>query len=273
MNKWIKRILLALLIVLGLLVIIPTSLVVLDLAFGPDTADFTNTTFTNAEGRELLGYVAMPEGPGPHPAVLMLHEWWGLNEGIPVLADALAEEGYLVFAPDAYRGRVTNQIPTALYLRLSTPEEQVKADLDAALAHMLTIPGVDTERVASMGFCFGGGHSLMLGLRHTENIPLTILYYGDVITDVDLLRPLMDSQGVLGIFGEEDQQIFVEDVLEFESALNTLDIPNEIAIYPGVGHAFITEDNFDQPGAAGEAWQQAVDFLGRNFKAEGNGSN
>ena len=80
----------------------------------------------------------------------------------------------------------------------------------------------------------------------------------------------MDSQGVLGVFAEEDQQIFVGDVVEFESALNTLDIPNEITIYPGVGHAFINEDNFDQPGAAGDAWQQGVDFLAQNLRDIGH---
>jgi carboxymethylenebutenolidase len=89
------------------------------------------------------------------------------------------------------------------------------------------------------------------------------------VTDLNLLEPLMDSRGVLGVFGEEDQQIFVADVLEFEAALNSLDIPNEITVYPGVGHAFINEDNFDQPGTAGDAWQQALDFLAQNFKGEG----
>lgn len=269
MGKWIKRILFGLVALLGIIVLLFVGIIVVDALIGPETADFTNTTFIDADGRELLGYLAEPEGPGPHPSVLLLHEWWGLNEGITILADALAQEGYVVFAPDAYRGRVTSQIPRALYLRLSTPEEQVKADLDAALAHLLTLPNVDADRIAGMGFCFGGGHSLMLGLRHKEKIALTILYYGDVITETELLEPLMDSQGVLGVFGEEDQQIFVEDVLEFESALNTLDIPNEITIYPDVGHAFINEGNFDQPGAAGEAWQQAVDFLARNFKSNG----
>jgi carboxymethylenebutenolidase len=268
MKKWGRRLLIGLLILLALVILIPLTLFAFDAAFGPRTADVANTTFSDDRGETLLGYLAEPEGPGPHPGVLLLHEWWGLNEGITVLADALAAEGYVVFAPDAYRGRVAAQIPRALYLRLTTPEEQVKADLDAALAHLLALPGVDTERIASMGFCFGGGHSLMLGLRQSENIPLTILYYGDVITDANLLEPLMDSQGVLGVFAEEDQQIFVGDVLEFEAALNTLDIPNEITIYPGVGHAFINEDNFDQPGAAGDAWRQAVAFLAQNFKTE-----
>jgi carboxymethylenebutenolidase len=268
MGKWIKRIFLGLAALLGLLVLLFIGSIIIDALFGPKTADFTNSSYVNSAGETSLGYLAEPEGPGPHPAVLLLHEWWGLNEGITVLADALAQEGYVVFAPDMYRGRVTSQIPRALYLRLSTPEEQVKNDIDAALAHLMTLPAVDTTRIASMGFCFGGGHSLMLGLRQTENVPLTILYYGDVVTDIDLLEPLMDSRGVLGVFGEEDQQIFVEDVLEFESALNTLDIPNEITIYPGVGHAFINEENFNQEGTAGEAWQQAIDFLARNFKGE-----
>jgi carboxymethylenebutenolidase len=268
MGQWIKRILVGLLVLLAAMILILGGIILFDSLFGPKTSDITNTTFTTGDGQELLAYVAAPDGPGPHPGVLLLHEWWGLNEGITVLADALADEGYVVFAPDAYRGRVTSQIPRALWLRLTTPEEQVKDDLDAALMALRARPDVDTSRVASMGFCFGGGHSLMLGLRESENLALTILYYGDVITDANLLEPLMDSQGVLGVFAEEDQQIFVEDVLEFESALNTLDIPNEITIYPGVGHAFITEENFNEPGMAGEAWQQALDFLARNFQPE-----
>lgn len=268
MNRWGRRLLVGLLILLALVVLVPLGLFAFDATFGPRTADVANTTFVDGRGETLLGYLAQPEGAGPHPGVLLLHEWWGLNEGITILADALAQEGYVVFAPDAYRGRVASQIPRALYLRLTTPEAQVKGDLDAALTHLLALPGVDAERIASMGLCFGGGHSLMLGLRQSENIPLTIIYYGDVITDVNLLEPLMDSQGVLGVFAEEDQQIFVGDVVEFESALNTLDIPNEITIYPGVGHAFLNEENFDQPGPAGEAWQQTVAFLARNFKDE-----
>ena len=116
-----------------------------------------------------------------------------------------------------------------------------------------------------MGFCFGGGHSLQLGMRQSENLALTILYYGAVVTDPELLRPLTDGQPVLGIFGEEDQSIAVADVLEFEAALNSLDIPNEIAIYEGVGHAFLSEENYNQPGAAMEAWQQTLRFLAENF--------
>lgn len=268
MGKWLKRALVVLLALVGVLVLVILGLFAFDALFGPKTADVANTTYTNGAGEQSYGYLALPDGPGPHPGVLLLHEWWGLNHGITVLADALAAEGYAVFAPDAYRGRVAGQIPRALYLRLTTPEAEVTADLDAALAHLLALPEVDPARVASFGFCFGGEHSLLLSLRQPENVPYTIIYYGDVIADANRLEPLRDSRGVLGVFAAEDAQIPVSDVAGFEAALNELGIPNEITIYPDVGHAFINEDNFDQPGAAGDAWRQGVEFLARNLKGD-----
>ena len=102
-------------------------------------------------------------------------------------------------------------------------------------------------------------------MRQSENLALTIIYYGALVTDPDLLRPLVDAQPVLGIFGEDDRSIPTQDVLEFEAALNSLDIENEITIYPGVGHAFLNEDNFDKPGAASDAWQQTLTFSAENL--------
>jgi carboxymethylenebutenolidase len=266
---WIKRIGIGLLALVLLVVVLFAGTILFDSLFGSDTADYANVTYRDASGQELLGYLARPESPGPHPAVLLIHEWWGLNEGMTVLADALAEEGYVVFAPDGYRGNVTAAFPRALWLRLTTPTEQVEADMDSALAYLRGLEDVDTQRVASMGFCFGGGHSLQLGLRQSENLALTIIYYGAVVTDPTLLAPLTDGQPVLGIFAEEDNTIFPQEVLEFEAALNSLDIENEITIYPGVGHAFVTEENYNEPGPAGDAWAQTLAFLEKNLKSEG----
>jgi carboxymethylenebutenolidase len=264
-TTWLKRILLALLALLLLLVALFAGVVIFDSVFGSDTADFANVEYENMDGKQLYGYLATPQGAGPHPGVLLIHEWWGLNEGITLLADALAEEGYVVFAPDGYGGNVTAALPRALWLRITTPQEQVEADIDSGLTYLRGLDAVDTERVASMGFCFGGGHSLQLGLRQSENLALTIMYYGAVVTDPDLLRPLTEAQPVLGIFAEEDNTIFPDEVLEFEAALNSLDIENEITVYPGVGHAFVTEENYDQPGPAGDAWQQTLTFLEKNL--------
>jgi carboxymethylenebutenolidase len=267
-RTWLRRVVALFLGFILLLVVIFTSVAVVDALFGNDTADFANTDYVDTQGNRLLGYLAVPEGPGPHPAVLLIHEWWGLNEGITILADALAKEGYVVLAPDGYRGNVTAAFPRALWLRLITPEEQVENDIDSGLAHLRGLEFVDSERVASMGFCFGGGHSLQLGLRQSENLAMTIMYYGAVVTDPELLRPLTEAQPVLGIFAEEDNTIFPEDVLEFEAALNSLDIENEITIYPEVGHAFLNEDNYDQPGPAGDAWNQTLAFLESNLASE-----
>jgi carboxymethylenebutenolidase len=265
---WVKRIGLGFLALLLFIIVLFSGTIIFDSLFGSDTADFANVRYEDAAGRELLGYLAEPEGPGPHPAILLIHEWWGLNEGMTVLADALAEEGYVVFAPDGYRGNVTAAFPRALWLRLTTPTEQVEADMDSALDYLRGLEDVDKERVASMGFCFGGGHSLQLGLRQSEDLALTVIYYGAVVTDPNLLAPLTDGQPVLGIFAEEDNTIFPEEVLEFEAALNSLDIENEITIYPGVGHAFVTEDNYNEPGPAGNAWAQTLVFLHKNLKSE-----
>jgi carboxymethylenebutenolidase len=246
---WLFRIALVLLAIILLLVFTVAGVIVFDGIFGAKTTDYANVDYPDVQGNTLYGYLAVPDGPGAHPAVLLIHEWWGLNEGITLLADALAQEGYLVFAPDAYRGRVTALFPRALWLRVTTPSEQVARDVDSALAYLLSREDVDTERVASLGFCFGGGHSLQLGLRQSENLALTIIYYGALVTDPDLLRPLTEAQPVLGIFAEEDNTIFPEEVLEFEATLNSLDIENEITIYEDVGHAFVTAENYDRPGA------------------------
>ncbi|MBE2223341.1 MAG: dienelactone hydrolase family protein, partial [Anaerolineae bacterium] len=93
------------------MVVLFAGIIIFDSLFGTNTAEFTNVTYTDQDGTELIGYLAQPEGEGPFPGVLLIHEWWGLNEGMTILADALAAEGYVVLAPDAYRGNVTAAFP------------------------------------------------------------------------------------------------------------------------------------------------------------------
>jgi carboxymethylenebutenolidase len=266
-RSWLKRISIAVVIVLALAILVPLAWALGDALLGSSARDVANVAYKDDDGNELAGYLARPEGAGPHPAILLLHEWWGLNHEITALADALAREGYVVFAPDAYRGRVGDSVPGALWLRLTTPDTQIHADLDSALAYLRALPEVAPARVASMGFCFGGQQSLQLSLRQPENLAATVMYYGAVVTAPELLRPLADDdQPVLGIFGETDNSIPVAEVEQFAAALDGLGIANEVTIYPGVGHAFVNDENYDQPGPAGAAWRQAVEFLGRQLQ-------
>ncbi|MDX1614112.1 MAG: dienelactone hydrolase family protein [Candidatus Promineifilaceae bacterium] len=265
----LKRIALALLLLLLVLVLLLVGFIVGDGLLNEGPAAVANVRYPAADGSELLGYLAEPAGDGPHPAVLLIHEIWGLDDGMVVLADALAEEGYLVFAPDLFRGEGATMLPRGLWLRLTTPGQQITADADSSLAYLRDLPQADTRRIAAMGFCFGGGQSLQLGLRQPENLTTIVIYYGSLVTDPDRLRPLAQAQPVLGIFGEDDQQIGPEEVRSFEAALNELAIENEIIIYPEVGHAFLNEENYDEPGAAGAAWLQTLAFLERNLKGGG----
>ncbi len=267
-RPWWKRILRGLAAAALGLVVLLVGIVAWDAATSEGSAPLANVAYEGPGEISLRGYLAFPPGDplGPHPAVLLIHEWWGLNEGIVTLADALAAEGYVVLAADAYRGKLTERVARALWLRLTIPDGQSQADLDAALDWLRALEEVQSDRIASMGFCFGGGHSLQLGLRRSEHLAVTALYYGAVVTDPALLAPLVDAQPVLGVFAEDDQTIFPEDVLEFEAALNSMSIENQITIYEGVGHAFVTEENFDDPETTGgRAWREALTFLAENL--------
>lgn len=263
-GRWLKRLGGGLLLLVILAVLLIGGIIVADAAFGSTVDDYANTTFSGPDGVTLHGYLATPPGEGPHPAVLMLHEWWGLNEDITILADALAAEGYVVLAPDAYRGRVTGQVPRALYLRLTTPEEQIHADLDAALAHLRRLEQVDPSRVASWGFCFGGEQSLQIGLRHPDDLAATVIFYGSPVSDVARLEEL--SQPILGVFGEEDAQIPPVEVRAFEEALVAAGVEYEVIVYPGVGHAFVSSDNYNASGPPRQAWQKTLVFLAEEVR-------
>ncbi len=251
----------ALLALIGALVIALTGAIALDPVFSPHSVEaVANVEYRAADGSALRGYLAQPAGAGPHPAVIMIHEWWGLNADIVEMADRLAAEGYVVLAPDAYRGQVTGTVPRALWLRITTPDERIAADVDAAYAYLLSLEEVDAERTAALGFCFGGGQSLRMGIRHPE-LAATVILYGDLVSDPAEFGALIGGGPLLGIYGAEDASIPLAQVEAFEAALVSAGVAHRITVYPNVGHAFVQPDAIDQPGAAHDAWQEILTFL------------
>lgn len=224
-----------------------------------------NVSYPGPDGVTLRGYMATPEGSGPYPAVIMIHEWWGLNKDIARLADALAQEGFVVLAPDLFRGSVAQSASAAMQQVQSTPRDQLQADLDAAVETLRDHPLVNSDRIASMGFCFGGTQSMYLGTRNTE-LDAVITFYGSgPITDPSALGAMTQNGPVLGVFGEEDGNIPVSEVHAFRSALEERGIQHTVTIYPEVGHAFVNSNNYDGDGPAGRAWRQLVAFLDKNL--------
>jgi carboxymethylenebutenolidase len=203
------------------------------------------------------------------PAVVMIHEWWGLNENIKNMAENLAKEGYVVLAVDLYNGQVANTTESAQNLVSKVrenPSESIN-NLQHAVRYLTSLENVNSSKIASLGWCFGGGQSLQLALNTEPEYPLaaTIIYYGNLVSDPESLSKI--KWPVLGIFGDQDKSISVDSVKQFEAALNENGITNEIYIYKGVGHAFANPsgDNYAQQETQ-DAWQKTVSFLKEYLK-------
>ncbi len=212
------------------------------------------------------GFLAKPEGDGKYPAVVMIHEWWGLNDNIKDMARLMASEGYVVLAVDIYEGEVATESGAAMKLASgarSNPERSIE-NMKAAVDYLKTLSNVEPQSIAAMGWCFGGQQSLSLSLS-TDDLAATVIYYGNLETDKEKLANIKGP--VLGIFGETDQGIPVESVNAFEAALNELLVKNQIHIYPEVGHAFANPSGTRYaPEETQDAWKKTIDFLDENLK-------
>jgi carboxymethylenebutenolidase len=205
------------------------------------------------------------------PAVVMIHENRGLNEHIKMMADTLAKEGYVVLAVDLFNGQVASNQEVAGQLSGAVRENPTEAiaNLRAAVRYLASLENVNASQISSLGWCFGGQQSLQLALNTEAKYPLssTIIYYGRLVSDPDELSKI--KWPVLGIFGDQDDSIPVENVTNFESALDSLGIPNEIYVYEGVGHAFAnpSRDSY-APEQTADAWNKTLSFLKNSTQQE-----
>lgn len=276
--KIFVRIVLSILLVAFALIAAVVIVALIDAFGGASPEEVTNVTYALGDGSRARAYLALPpsDTEEPAPAVILLHEWWGLNEEIAHIADELAAEGYVVLAPDAYGGRLAQTVPGALFLRLGADmaaiQDRLSAGLDALVDGALEgpdggtaapdgLPRVDGDRIGAVGFCFGGDMVLWLGQERAADLASLVMYYGGETSDPDELLPLKAAEPILGIFGAEDAQIPVAEVEAFESTLDRVGIANQVVIYPGVGHAFLNAENMYDEGPAGQAWRLTLEHL------------
>lgn len=200
-----------------------------------------------------------PSLDGRYPAVLLLHERWGLNNDTVRLADELAADGYVVLAPDLFRGKLAISSPGAFVLKATTPKEQIAADVDAARQFLSELPEVDPERIAVMGFGFGGTQAMLAGTRWKDNGATGVFYGPAPIQDSADLGELGRSAPLLAIYGAEDRSIPLTQVEQFRSILRGRDA--EVQVYDGVDSAFIDPSSIRIAGPATEAWYRFRSFL------------
>jgi carboxymethylenebutenolidase len=191
---------------------------------------------TIAAARELPpqppGVLALPKTPGKHAAVIVVHEWWGLNDFAKKKAQKFADAGYVAFAVDLYRGKVGSDADTAHQLMRALPQDRKMADMRAAFAWLAGLPDVDPARIAVVGWCMGGGIALELALAEPK-LRAAVVYYGGLPND-----PKPIKAALLGNFGAEDKGIPPSAVDSFVAAAKKADIRVDFKVYPGAGHAF-----------------------------------
>lgn len=221
---------------------------------------------SDQDGVMLSGFLVQPVPEGPYPGIVMIHEWWGLNDQVKSMADILAREGYVVLAVDLFEGNVATTVEGAQANLRDNPNEETLPKMQAAVQYLKNLPNVEPGRMASLGWCYGGGQSFQLGIN--EDLNATVIYYGRISTDEADLVEL--TEPVLGIFGAEDTSIPVEDVREFERILKEQGTPVDIHIYEGAGHAFANPTNnqaFREEQAV-DAWNKTLDFMNLNLKEQ-----
>jgi carboxymethylenebutenolidase len=226
--------------------------------------DSETLAYADVNDKLAYGYLAYPSGvTEPLPAIIMIHEWWGLNDNIKAMANRYAAEGYMVLAVDLYGGESATSADEARKKMLQVVEnpEAATENLRQALS-FLEIAGAPA--IASLGWCFGGGWSLNTAMLFPEQLDASIVFYGQVTSDDQKLDAI--EAPLLGLFGADDRGIKVESVHGFEEALQRLRKDHEIHIYPGVGHAFANPSgNNYNATAAEDAWQRTIDFLAKNL--------
>jgi carboxymethylenebutenolidase len=226
----------------------------------------TSKTVSYKSGDETVqGVLYTPEGKGPFPAIVVIHEWWGLNDWVKEQAAKLSDQGYVTLAVDLYRGKVATTPDEAHELMRGVPEDRAKRDLHAAVEFLQSQSNVKKDRMGSIGWCMGGGYSLDVALQE-PNLKADVINYGRLATDPESVQKINAS--VLGIFGGQDRGIPVEDVKKFEQMLKQQGKKVEIVIYPDAGHAFENPNNKAGYRAddAADAWKRTVAFFASTLK-------
>ncbi len=236
------------------------------LALAPPARAGEETVSYKSGDETVSGFLATPAGKGPSPAVVVIQEWWGLNDWVKDQARALAKEGYLALAVDLYRGKATDKAEDAHQLMSGLPEDRALRDLGAAFAFLAARQDVKKDRIGSIGWCMGGKWSLRLAVEEPR-LAAAVAYYGALPTDAAAIAKI--KAPVLGNYGADDKGPSPDQVKTFEAAMNKAGKAVDLKLYEGAGHAFANVNNpwgGYREAAAKDAWARSVAFFAKHLK-------
>jgi carboxymethylenebutenolidase len=206
------------------------------------------------------GFLAVPDKPGVYPGLIVIHEWWGLNDWVKEQSEKLAGQGYVVLAVDLYHGKSAADPSDAHELMRGMPQDRAIRDMQAAYEYLAARKDVKPGRIGAIGWCMGGGLALQLAI-HQPRLAAIVVNYGALPTDPNDIQQI--GAAVLGNFGADDKGITPADVQAFDKTMKGLNRRIDVKIYPGAGHAFENPNNTGgyRPEAAADAWKRTLAFL------------
>jgi carboxymethylenebutenolidase len=210
-------------------------------------------------------YLSLPSGQkAPLPALIVIHEWWGLNEHVMHWADRLATDGYAALAVDLFGGQVATTPERAMQLIKAVDAAQATKTLLAAHDFLETDQRVKAPRTGSVGWCFGGKWSLELAIAQPD-LDAAVVYYGNVTTDAERLKKIRAK--LLAVFGTRDTSIPASQVESFDRALAAAGVERRVLSFDA-DHAFANPSGARYDGeAAAAAWNEVRPFLARHLKS------
>jgi len=219
-------------------------------------------TITYKSGDDTVsGYLALPDGAGKHPAIIVIHEYWGLNDWVKEQAQKYAAQGFVALAVDLYRGQVAANPDEAHVLMRGLPDDRGMRDLEAAYAYLSSRPDVNAGKIGSIGWCMGGSWSVKLAVDQPK-LAACVVNYGWLPSEPALVAKI--KAPVQGNFGADDQGIAPKDVKAFEAAMKADGKIADIKIYDGAGHAFQNPNN--KQGYRAEATADASQRISAFFQ-------
>ncbi|WP_058188480.1 dienelactone hydrolase family protein [Terracidiphilus gabretensis] len=213
-------------------------------------------------GETANGFLYLPQGSGPHPAVIVIQEYWGVNDWIKQEAAGFSSKGYVALAVDLYRGKIADTPDMAHELMRGLPQDQGVRDLAAGYTFLSARKDVKHDRIGAVGWCMGGGYAAQLAIAE-PSLRAVAINYGALPTDKDALAKI--NAAVMGNFGGQDRGISPESVQAFATSMKSLGKPVDAKIYPDAGHAF--ENPGNKTGYRPEDAKDALWRIDRFFAA------
>lgn len=216
-----------------------------------------------SNGGTAQGYVAKPDA-GQGPGLVVIQEWWGLNDNIKGIADRFAAEGYVALAPDLYDGKKTAEPDEAMKLAMAMQMDEAAKKLSGAVDFLKAEASVEPKKVGCVGYCMGGGLSLYLST--IKPVDACVIYYGVLMGAQPDLNKIKGA--VLGHYADHDDYASPEQVRALEKQLKDAGKDVEFQIYEGTQHGFFNDERPEQhaPDASRQSWERTLEFFEKHLK-------